>query len=103
MAGFATSGGGLSDRYVRTNRRDNPLCYLCSRMPRSAVGTRTSVLASSVCVVPTPGGRQTVEDGSPSPLRSGRRSIELCEGQQMAWRVVRNRRYLDAVAAVDVQ
>lgn len=40
---------------------------------------------------------------SPSPLRSGRRSIELCEGQQMAWRVVRNRRHLDAVAAVDVQ
>jgi hypothetical protein len=36
-------------------------------------------------------------------LRSGRRSIELCEGQQMAWRVVQNRRDLDAVAAVDVQ
>lgn len=49
------------------------------------------------------GGRQTVQEGSPSPLRSGRRSIELCEGQQMAWRLVRNRRHLDAVAAVHVQ
>lgn len=48
-------------------------------------------------------GCETVEGGSASALRSGRRFVELCEGQRTAWWVAQDRRRLNSVAAVDVQ